>query len=188
VDGGEEEEEGGRVIGQGLNAFVVHVLDRQTDKAVKKNALVRNVLVSSANRHHLHTVNTYCFATLLDHILRSSYPEDVQSAFVRFDASIGTTAELALSFDLEGVALQRARLPLPPSKTGLLLRQRGGLDAFLPHAALWDGAARALPSFANRLQANPQGGGEAEGGVLPELTDLVGDGSFEKDGSGCGTR
>jgi hypothetical protein len=33
-----------------------------------------------------------------------------------------------------------------------------------------------------RQQANPQEGGEAEGGVLPELTDLVGDGSFEKDG------
>jgi hypothetical protein len=34
----------------------------------------------------------------------------VQSAFVRSDASIRTTAELALSIDLEGVALQRARL------------------------------------------------------------------------------
>jgi hypothetical protein len=29
--------------------------------------------------------------------------------------------------------------------------------------------------------------GEAEGGVLPELTDLVGDGPFEKDGSGWDT-
>jgi hypothetical protein len=73
--------------------------------------------------------------------------EDVQSVFVRFDSSTRTTAELALSIDLEGVALQRVRLP--PSKTGLLLRQRGGLDAFLPHAAFWGGAARALPSFAN---------------------------------------
>jgi hypothetical protein len=109
---------------------------------------VRNVLVSSAHRHHLHTVSTYCFATLLDHLLRSSYPEDVQSAFVRFDSSIRTMAELALSIDLEGVALQRARLS--PSKTGLRLRQRGGLDVFLPHAAFWGGAARALPSFANR--------------------------------------
>jgi hypothetical protein len=31
----------------------------------------------------------------------------------------------------------------------------------------WGGAARALPSFANRQQANPQGGGEAEGGFSP---------------------
>jgi hypothetical protein len=47
------------------------------------------------------------------------------------------------------------------------------------------GAARALPSFANRQrQANPQQQGEAEGGVLPDLTDLVGEGPFEKDGSG----
>jgi hypothetical protein len=38
-----------------------------------------------------------------------------------------------------------------------------------------------------RRGANPQEGGEAEGGVLPELTDLVGDGSFEKDGSGWDT-
>jgi hypothetical protein len=68
--------------------------------------------------------------------------------------------------DLEGVArLQRARLP--PEKTGLLLQQRGGLVAFLPHAAFWGGAARALPSFANRQQVNPQEGGEAEGGVSP---------------------
>jgi hypothetical protein len=37
----------------------------------------------------------------------------------------------------------------------------------------------------HRQQANPQRGGEAEGGRgLPELTGLVGDGSFEKDGSG----
>ena len=92
----------------GESAFVLHELDRLTDKAVEKITLVRNVLVSSAHRHHLHTVNTYCFATLLDHLLRSSYPEDVQSAFVRFDASIRTTAELALSIDLEGVALQTA--------------------------------------------------------------------------------
>jgi hypothetical protein len=68
--------------------------------------------------------STYCFATPPDHLLRSSYPGDVQSAFVRFDSSTRTTVELALSIDLEGVALQRARLP--PSKTGLLLRQRGG--------------------------------------------------------------
>jgi hypothetical protein len=134
VDGLEEEEEGDRVIGYGLhvqgvpvgeNAFVLHELDRPTDKAVEKITPVRDVLVSSAHRHHLHTINTYCFATLLDRLLRSSYPEDVQSAFVRFaDASIRTTAELALSIDLEGVNLQRARLP--PSKTGLLLRQRAG--------------------------------------------------------------
>ena len=58
----------------------------------------------------MHTVNTYCFATLLDHLLRSSYPEDVQSAFVRFDASIRTTAELALSIDLEGVAPYSVRV------------------------------------------------------------------------------
>jgi hypothetical protein len=129
---------------------------------------VRNVLVSSAHRHHLHAVNTYCFASLLDHLLRSScYPEDVQSAFVRFDSGIQTTPELALSTDLEGVALHRVRLP--PSKTGLLLllRQRGGLDVFLPHAASWGGAARALPSFANRRKANPQQQGEAERGGSP---------------------
>jgi hypothetical protein len=136
----------------GEHAFVLHELDRPTDKAEEKNTPVRNVLVSSAHRHHLYTVNTYCFANLLDHLLlRSSYPEDAQSA------------ELTLSIDLEGVTLHRARLP--PSKTGLLLRQRGGLDALLPHAALWGGAARALlPSFAHRQQANPQQQGEAEGG------------------------
>jgi hypothetical protein len=105
------------------------------------------------------------YATPLHTHKTASYPEDVQSAFVRFDSSIRTTAELALSINLEGVALQRACLP--PSKTGLLLRQRGGLDALLPHAAFWGGAARALPSFANRQQANPQGGGGSEGGVSP---------------------
>jgi hypothetical protein len=39
----------------------------------------------------------------------------------------------------------------------------------------------------NRQQANPQQQGEAEGGFLPELTDLMGNGSFEKDGSGWNT-
>ena len=71
-------------------------------------------------------IQPQCFANLLDHLLRSSYPGDVQSAVVRSDSSIRTTAELAFGIDLEGVALQRAHLP--PSKTGLLLllRQRGG--------------------------------------------------------------
>jgi hypothetical protein len=71
-----------------------------------KKAIVLYKAVTT--KKHLHTVNTYCFATLLDHLLHSSYPEDVQSAFVRFDASIRTTAELALSTDLEGVALSSA--------------------------------------------------------------------------------
>jgi hypothetical protein len=53
-------------------------LDRPTDKAVEKITPVRNVLVSSAaHRHHLNTASTYCFATLLDHLLRSSYPAEL---------------------------------------------------------------------------------------------------------------
>jgi hypothetical protein len=137
VDGLEEEEEGDGVIGYGLHvqgmpvgecAFVLHALDRPTDKAVNKFTPVCNVLVSSAHRHHLYTANTYCFATLLDHLFCYSYPEDVQSAFVRFDSSSRTTAELARSIDLEGVVLQRARLPLVP-KMGALEAKIAKLDA-----------------------------------------------------------
>jgi hypothetical protein len=36
------------------------------------------LLLIKCFRHRMHTVNTYCFATLLDH-LRSSYPEDVRN-------------------------------------------------------------------------------------------------------------
>jgi hypothetical protein len=89
---------------------------------------VRNVLVSSAR------LRTAIICTLST---RTASPLCSTTSFVRatrrmcnplssgrFDSSIRTTAELVLSIDLEGAALQRARLP--SSKTGLLLRQRGG--------------------------------------------------------------
>jgi hypothetical protein len=61
------------------------------------------------------------------------------------------------------IALRRARLP--PSRSGLLLRQRGGHgDGFIPDAAFWGAVAQAVPTFADRPNAP---------GFLPELTDVV---------------
>ena len=90
-----------------------------------------------------------------------------------FDDAIITTANLALGLDLaDQIALRRARLP--PSRSGLLLRQRGGHgDGFLPDAAFWGAVAQAIPSFADRPGAP---------GFLPELVDVVGAGSFEQGG------
>jgi hypothetical protein len=58
--------------------------------------------------------------------------------------AILTTAKLALGLDLAGqIALRRARLP--PSRSGLLLRQRGGNGGgFLPDAAFWGRGRTAL--------------------------------------------
>jgi hypothetical protein len=52
------------------------------------------------------------------------------------------------------------------------------LDALLPDAAFWGGAARALPLLlidSRRIRKKAE---RRRGGGLPELTDLVGDGSF----------
>jgi hypothetical protein len=58
--------------------------------------------------------------------------------------AILTTAKLALGLDLaDQIALRRARLP--PSRSGLLLRQRGGNGGgFLPDAAFWGREGTAL--------------------------------------------
>jgi hypothetical protein len=53
------------------------------------------------------------------------------------------------------------RAPPPPSRPGLLLRQREGHGGgFLPDAAFWGAVAQAIPSFADRPGAP---------GFLPEL-------------------
>jgi hypothetical protein len=126
-----------------------------------------------SKQFHLHTVNLYCFSPLLDHLIQSCYPEDLQEALRPFDDAILTTAKLALGMDLaDQIALRRARLP--PSRSGLLLRQRGGHGGgFLPDAVFWGAAAQANPSFADRPGAP---------GFLPELVDVVGAGSFEQGG------
>ena len=64
---------------------------------------------------------------------------------------------------------------LPPRRGGLLLRQRGGPEAFLPEAAFWGGAAQALPHFADVRDGD---GVLVKVGFLPELEGLVGAGSF----------
>ena len=61
-------------------------------RAEKKVRLVRDVLACTEYRHHLHTANVYCFAPLLDYLLRSSFPDDVRQPLVRFDAVIKSTA------------------------------------------------------------------------------------------------
>jgi hypothetical protein len=103
----------------------------------------------------------------------------VQGALRPFDDAIPTTAKLALGLDLaDQSALRRARLP--PSRPGLLLRQRGGHGGgFLPDAAFWGAVAQAIPSFAQSLQTGPARLGC---GFLPELVDVVGAGSFEQGG------
>jgi hypothetical protein len=137
----------GGVLGYGLHAqgvpmgdrgFVQWELKRLAGKAVEKVRQCRTVLASMPSKQfHLHTVNLYCFSPLLDHLIQSCCPEDVQEALRPFDDAILTTAKLALGLDLaDQIALRRARLP--PSRSGLLLRQRGGHgDGFLPDAAFW---------------------------------------------------
>jgi hypothetical protein len=134
------------------------------------------ISVEATNRRKIiHTVNLYCFTPLLllDHLTQSSYPEDLREALRPFDNAVLTTAKLALGVDLAGlIALRRARLP--PSRSGLLLRQRGGHgDGFIPDAAFWGAVAQAVPTFADRPNTP---------GFLPELTDVVGAGSFEQGG------
>ena len=146
----------------------------------EKVTLIRDVLVHSKYRHHLHTANVYCFAPLLDHLLRSSFPDDVIGPFARFDAVIKSTAQLALGLQLSD-SLVRERSLLPPRRGWLLLRERGGPRAFLPHVAFWGGAARALPSFADRRD---DAGALTQAGFLPELAAFVGAESF---GGRCAT-
>jgi hypothetical protein len=90
-----------------------------------------------SKQFHLHAVNLYCFSPLLDHLIQSCCPEDVQEALRPFDDVIPTTAKLALGLDLaDQITLRRARLS--PSRSGLMLRQRGGHGhggGFLPDAA-----------------------------------------------------
>jgi hypothetical protein len=99
-------------------------------KKSRQCLMASNVLVSSAYRHHLYTpVNTHCFATraysTTFFVRATRRTEDVQCA-IRFrhssgsiDPSTSTTADGRAGAQhywlLEGVALQRARLP--PSKT-----------------------------------------------------------------------
>ena len=70
---------------------------RRVCVAEKKVSLVRDVLVCSPYRHHLHVANVYCFTPLLDHLLRSSFPDDVIEPLKRFDAVIKSTAQLQYS-------------------------------------------------------------------------------------------
>ena len=89
---------------------------------------------------------------------------------VRFDAVIKSTAQLALGLQLDD-PLVVERSWLPPRRGGLLLRQRGGPEAFLPEAAFWGGAAQALPLFAGG------GGGGAEAAAAPAARVLCGSGA-----------
>jgi hypothetical protein len=95
--------------------------------SVEKVRQCRAVLTSMPSKQfHLHTVNLYCFTPLLDHLIQSCCPEDLQEALRPFGDVILTTAKLALGLDLaDQIALRRARLP--PSRSDPLLRQRGGL-------------------------------------------------------------
>ena len=184
---GELQEGGWRVCGYGLHIqgvpvgerpFVDGEVRRLVCVAEKKVTLVRDVLVHSKYRHHLHTANVYCFAPLLDHLLRSSFPDDVIGPFARFDAVIKSTAQLALGLQLsDSLVCERSRLP--PRRGGLLLRERGGSRAFLPHVAFWSGAASALSAFADR---HNDAGALTQAGFLPELAAFVGPDSF---GGGC---
>ena len=82
----------------------------------EKKSLIRDVLVHSKYRHHLHTANVYC-CPLLDHLLRSSFPDDVIGPLARFDAVIKSTAQLALGLQLsDSLVCERSRLP--PSEVG----------------------------------------------------------------------
>jgi hypothetical protein len=164
----------------GERLFVDGEVRRLVCVAEKKVSLVRDVLVCSPYRHHLHVANVYCFTPLLDHLLRSSFPSDVIEPLKRFDAVIKSTAQLALGLQLSD-PLVRERSLLPPRRGGLLLRERGGPRAFLPHVAFWGGAARALPSFADRRD---DAGALTQVGFLPELAAFVGAESF---GGGCAT-
>ena len=150
--------------------FVGGEVRRLVCVAEKKVSLVRDVLVHSPYRHHLHTANVYCFTPLLDHLLRCSFPDDVIGPFKRFDGVIKATAQLALGLQLDDPLL-RERSWLPPRRGGLLLRERGGPRAFLPHVAFWGGAARALPSF---VDLRNDAGALTQVGFLPELTAFVG--------------
>jgi hypothetical protein len=88
----------GGVLGYGLHAqgvlmedrgFVLWELKRLVGKAVEKVRQCRTVLASMPSKQfHLHTVNLYCFSPLLDHLIRSCYPEDVQEALRPFDDAI----------------------------------------------------------------------------------------------------
>jgi hypothetical protein len=71
-----------------------------------------------SKQFHLHTANLYCFSPLLDHLIQSCCPEDVQEALRPFDDVILTTAKLALGLDLaDQIVLRWARLP--PSRSDL---------------------------------------------------------------------
>ena len=84
----------------GERLFVDGEVRRLVCVAEKKVSLVRDVLVCSPYRHHLHVANVYCFTPLLDHLLRSSFPSDVIEPLKRFDAVIKSTAQLALGLQL----------------------------------------------------------------------------------------
>ena len=158
----------------GDRAFVGAEVGRLVLRAEKKVRLVRDVLACTEYRHHLHTANVYCFAPLLDYLLRCCFPDDVRQPLVRFDSVLKSTAQLALGLQLDDpLVLERSWLP--PRRGGLLLRQRGGPEAFLPEAAFWGGAAQALPLFAD---CRGDGGELVRAGFLPELEGVVGVGSF----------
>ena len=111
---------------------------------------------------------------MLDYLLRCCFPDDVRQPLVRFDSVLKSTAQLALGLQLDDpLVLERSWLP--PRRGGLLLRQRGGPEAFLPEAAFWGGAAQALPLFAD---CRGDGGELVRAGFLPELEGVVGVGSF----------
>jgi hypothetical protein len=110
-------------------------LKRLVGGAVEKVRQCRTALASMLSKQfHLHTVDLYCVShpLLLDHLIQSCCPEDLQEALRPFDDTVLTTAKLALRLDLaDQIALRRARLP--PLRSGLLLRQRGGHGGgFLP--------------------------------------------------------
>ena len=186
---GEVQEGDWRVCGYGVHiqgvpvgerGFVDGEVRRLVCVAEKKVTLIRDVLVHSKYRHHLHTANVYCFAPLLDHLLRSSFPDDVIGPLARFDAVIKSTAQQALGLQLsDSLVCERSRLP--PRRGGLLLRERGGSRAFLPHVAFWGGAASALSAFADQ---HDEAGALTQVGFLPELAAYVGPDSF---GGRCDT-
>jgi hypothetical protein len=128
-------------------------------EATGRGACGKSTTMSNSPRLHAveavpppHRKPLLCFSPLLDHLTQSCYPEDLQEALRPFDDAILTTAKHALGLDLaDQIALRRARLP--PSWSGLLLRQRGGHGGgFLPDAAFWGAVAQAIPSS---LQIGP---------------------------------
>ena len=67
----------------GDRGFVQWELKRLVGKAVEKVRQCRTVLASMPSKQfHLHTVN--CFSPLLDHLIQSCCPEDVQEALHPF--------------------------------------------------------------------------------------------------------